>query len=499
MKIAVGQMFQETATFSPLLTDRAAFEALGWRTGQACLERVPESIEIAGFLAACAERTDLTLIGTRMGAAWPCGPVTRDVYVELRDGIVAGVRDASPVAGVFLVLHGAMVAEGCDDPEGELLAMVREVVGPNVPIVATLDLHANVTQRMVDHATALVGYHNNPHTDMRETGTRAATLLLRTIAGEVHPTMAWRKLPTIAAGTSQMTIFPCDFQNLYAFCAGQESEPGVLACSNFAVHPFIDVPELGWSQIVVTDGDAALAQRVCDELSDMAWAMRGRGDEGAAMSMTVEEAVEAVRGADGGDGPVVIGDLGDTVNAGAAGDSPILLSALLAGGCADMPIYIPLTDPPAVAHLYDCATGDEVTMELGAALATQFFTPVEVTGTLISKHEGRVAMESPTDAGVVFDRGRTVVFGIGAIRLVISERPSPGHDPAVLRSVGLEPEAARAVVVKSMFRHMAVYGPMASRCIWVHTPGPTHVDVRNLPYTRISRPVFPLDAVDDWR
>ncbi len=497
MKIAVGVMFQETASFSPLLTDRAAFEALAWHEGQVFLHAAPESTEIAGFLEACAGRSDITPIGTRAGAAWPCGPVVQAVYEDLRDGIVQGIKEAMPLDGVYLALHGSMVAEGCDDPEGELLAMVRGVVGPDLPVVATLDLHANVTQRMVDCATALVGYHCNPHTDMRETGLRAGRLLLRTLDGHAVPTMAWRKLPTIAPGNSQMTIFPCDYQNLYAFCAARETEPGVLACSNFAVHPFIDVPELGWAQVVVTDNDPALAQRLCDELSEQAWAMRGAGDEATSMSVTVEEAVAVVREADGG--PIVIGDLGDTVNAGAAGDSPVLLRAFLEGDCGDLPIYLPLTDPAAVARLYDCATGEHVTLSLGATLAGMFFPPVEVTGTLLSKHEGRVAMESPTDAGVVFDRGRTVVFGAGGIRLVISERPSPGHDPAVFRSVGLEPADARAVVVKSMFRHMAVYGPMAHQCIWVNTPGPTHVDVRKLPYTRVTRPLFPLDHVATWR
>ena len=168
-------------------------------------------------------------------------------------------------------------------------------------------------------------------------------------------------------------------------------------------------------------------------------------------------------------------------------------------GLQEFPIYLPLTDPGAVDTLYDSATGDTVTLSLGAALATDFFEPVRVTGTLIGKHEGRVRLESPTDNGLVIDRGRTVVFGVGAIRLVISERPSPGHDPQVFRSVGLQPEDARAVVVKSMFRHMAVYGDFAEQCVWVNTPGPTHGDVRVLPYTKAPRPLFPLDDVSDWR
>jgi len=497
MKIAVGMMWQESASFSQLATGRRAFEALAWRAGAEVLRDVPEGSELRGLLDVCAEREDIELVGTRAGSAWPSGPVEREVYEELREGIVAGVRDAMPVDGVFIALHGSMVAEGCDDPEGELLERVRAVVGSEVPVVATLDLHANVTERMATHATALVGYHNNPHTDMRQTGQRTARLLLRAADGAALPTLAWRKLPTIAPGNSQTTILPGDYRDLYAFCGERENDPRVLACSNFAVHPFIDVPELGWAQVVVTDDDPALARELCDGLADRAWAMRGTGDEPSALSLSEAELLREVREAR--EGPLVVSDIGDAVGAGAAGDSPELLRVFLEGGCADLPIYIAITDPSAVNRLYECAIGEELTLPVGAVISTSFFTPVQVTGTLLGKHEGRVQMGAGVAEGTVFDRGRTVVLGVGELRLVLSELPSAQFGGGIFSSVGLDPADARAIVAKSMFHHVAGFGGIASHFVWVNTPGPVHADVCSLPYTKISRPVFPLDDVTDWR
>jgi microcystin degradation protein MlrC len=423
--------------------------------------------------------------------------VEGEVYRELRDGIVAGVRQAMPLHGVFIALHGSMVADGCDDPEGELLEQVRTVVGSDVPVVATMDLHGNVTARMAANATALVGYHQNPHTDMRQTGQRAGRLLLRCLDGAARPTLAWRKLPTIAPGNSQTTALPGDYRDLYAFCAEREEDRRVLACSNFAVHPFIDVPELGWAQVVVTDDDPSLAREICETLAEQAWAMRGTGDEPAALSVSTEDLLRSVR--EVGAGPVVVSDIGDAVGAGAAGDSPELLRTFLEGGCADLPIYLAMTDPAAVERLFRCAPGDEITLPLGASISTDFFTPVEATGTLLAKRDGRVQMGAGVAAGTVFDRGRTVVLGVGEMRLVLSELPSPQFDGEIFTSVGLDPGSARAVVAKSMFHHVAGFGGVAGRFLWVNTPGPVHADVRALPYTKIPRPIFPLDDVASWR
>jgi microcystin degradation protein MlrC len=497
MKIAVGMMWQESASFSQLPTGRRAFEALAWRAGAEVLRDVPQGSELRGLLDVCADRDDLELVGTRVGSAWPSGPVEGEVYAELRDGIVEGVRDAMPVDGVFIALHGSMVADGCDDPEGELLEGIRGVVGPEVPVVATLDLHGNITERMATHATGLVGYHKNPHTDMRETGQRGARLLLGAMEGQTRPTLAWRKLPTIAPGRSQTTILPGEYQDLYTFCAEQEKDPRVLACSNFAVHPFIDVPELGWAQVVVTDGDLGLARKICDEVAERAWAMRGTGDEPSALSISREELLRSVR--EERAGPLVVSDIGDSVGAGAAGDSPELLRVFLEGGCSDLPIYFAITDPEAVDRLYPRTIGDQVTLPVGACISTDFYTPVEVSGTLLGKHEGRVRMTAGVSEGTSFDRGRTVVLGVGELRLVLSELPSAQFDGQIFSSVGLEPAAARGIVAKSMFHHVAGFGGVAGHFVWVNTPGPVHADVRSLPYTKLTRPVFPLDEVSDWR
>ena len=447
----------------------------------------------------CAERDDIELVGTRAGSAWPSGPVEREVYEELRDGIVAGVREAMPVDGVFIALHGSMVADGCDDPEGELLERVRAIVGPEVPVVATLDLHGNITERMATHATRTGRLPQQPayrHAPDRSAGPPGCCCARWTATRDPHSPGASSR-PSRRA-TRRRHCCRATTRISTPSAPSRRRAPRVLACSNFAVHPFIDVPELGWAQVVVTDDDPALAHEICDALSDRAWAMRGTGDEPSALSLSHTDLLREVRETRAG--PLVVSDIGDSVGAGAAGDSPELLRVFLEGGCADLPIYFAITDPVAVERLYGCATGDQVTLPVGACISTNFYTPVEVTGTLLGKHEGRVRDDEPVSRRAPSSTaGRTAVLGVGELRLVLSELPSAQFDGQIFSSVGLDPSAARAIVVKSMFHHVAGFGGVAGHFVWVNTPGPVHADVRSLPYTKISRPVFPLDDVTDWR
>jgi microcystin degradation protein MlrC len=271
-----------------------------------------------------------------------------------------------------------------------------------------------------------------------------------------------------------------------------EADPRVLQVSNYPMQPWLDVAEGGWATIVVTDNDRALAERLADEMSDLVWSMR---DE-----FQVKEAVsvdQAVRMADASDrGVVVLSDTGDTVFGGAAGDSNLILEAMLRLGIKG-PALVPLISPQAANRLADAGEGATVTLPLGGDAATEFFQPLEVTGTVRKVGGGVIPLSDNHQREV--DMGRTVVFQAGPVTLLISElRGVAGNVPDVYRAFGVEPTEYKMAVVKTA-SNFQYFAPITSRVIRVDTRGPGQSDIMTLPWKRIPRPIYPLDPIKDWR
>jgi microcystin degradation protein MlrC len=285
--------------------------------GSAVVERMADTNELGGFiqtLQTWPQRPEI--VGLVRLAAWPGGTASADTFAWLRDELLTTFHAALPVDAVLLALHGALAAEGVPDVEGQLLEAVRALTGPAVPIVATLDLHANVTERMVRNADALVLYHTAPHVDVFETGQRGAAVLRRLLDG-ARPVTAFQKLRLVVPAERANTQDPASVS--YGFrerLQEWEREPGILAAGLATVQPWLDIPELGTSVVVVTDGDAELAERRCRELADDVW--RRRRDYLPEL-VPVMEGVQAALAA--GDGLVVLSDNADATTSGAPGDS----------------------------------------------------------------------------------------------------------------------------------------------------------------------------------
>ncbi|MFO0928283.1 MAG: M81 family metallopeptidase [Gemmataceae bacterium] len=273
MKIAVGQLWQETNTFNPLPTTRADFDAFGVLRGVELIERLADTNEPGGFiqsLRAWPERPEI--VGLVRLPAWPSGVATRETFAWLRRELLDALDAAGPVDSVLLALHGAMVADGEPDVEGAVLDAVRARVGAAVPIVATLDLHANVTERMARAADALVLYHTAPHVDVFETGQRGAAVLRRILVDGARPVTAFQKVPVVFPAERANTQDPASVSHaLAARLRALEAEPGVLTAGLATVQPWLDIPELGSAVVVVTDGDGAQARRLAAEVGDEVW------------------------------------------------------------------------------------------------------------------------------------------------------------------------------------------------------------------------------------
>lgn len=485
-RVLLANLAQETCSFVRSRHALDDFRRYYLYTGHEIIERLRGGgMEIAGIIeAAEQESVELApLLATYGGTG---GPVESAAYRHLRDEILAGARrHAATVDGAILALHGAMLTEDLDDPEGDLLMQLREVLGATKPIVCSLDLHAHVTDLMVRQATALVTYHTHPHVDFRDTGVRAMRLLARTLRGEIRPVMAHRKLPMIAPPEQHNTNRP-PMGPIMQRVKAVEKEAGLLAAGIFPVQPQLDIPHLGWSVIAVADGEPGLARARADEIAEMAWQRRR---DFLYRRTPVPDALRIARETSGG--PIVLADAGDGTAGGAEGDSTVLLRALLESPVPG-PCLLLVTDPDAVARCAAAGVGAELSLEVGGKLTPTFFQPVRVTGKVRTLSDGRFQMKLPP---IPADRGLTAVLQVGDILVVLSRKPVYTWDEECYRSVGLFPREAKLVQVKSPGGFRPTYEPFAKAIIDVDTPGPTDSDLARLPYRRVTRPLFPLDDI----
>lgn len=490
MRIAVIHIGQETNDFNPKPTTLATFRAFGLYEGAAVLERLRGRGQVGGCIDAVAE-AGLAVEWVPIISAWAVagGRIDTEARLFFEERIGSGLRAAGPIDALAFHLHGACAAEGVDDVEGAQLALCRAVLGPDVPIVVSLDHHANVTEQMVRLATAIVGHRTQPH-DVYDTGRLAGQMLVRILRERVRPVMALRKLRMITHQEQYLTSGG-PMKQWFDQARAMEADPRVLQVVPCPMQPWLDVAEGGWAVVVVTDGDPALAARLADESADLAWSLRQRFMERTAVAID-----EGVRQADAAErGVVVLSDTGDTVFGGAAGDSNLILEAILRLGIRSRAL-LPLCEPQTVARLVAAGEGAEVTLPVGGSLSG-WFKPLSVTGRVRRIADGlvRVAMFQQPE----FDQGRTVIFECGPATLLISEGAgSGGNVPEVYRSFGIEPAEYKMAVLKTA-SNFQYFAPITSRVIRMDTAGPGQSDVVGLPWKRVPRPAFPLDPIADWR
>lgn len=494
MRIALIHIAQETNDFNPVLTTLADYEAFGIYEGNEIMDRLRGLGQVGGYIKA-VEDSGLVVETVPIVRAWAVagGRISREAFDFFQDKIRKGLTDAlaqGPLDGLALQLHGACAAEGIDDVEGEQVALCRELLGPDVPIVLGLDHHANVTQKIIDNCDAIVGHRTQPH-DPFDTGVIGTELLLRIISRKLKPTTAWRKIPLVSH-QEQFLTSKGPMKLWFDRARAIEADPRVLQASNYPMQPWLDVAEGGWSVIVVTDNDQALAEQLADDLADLCWSLRD--------DFQIREAVsidDAVRMADAEpDGVVVISDTGDTVFGGAAGDSNLILEAMIRLGITGTAL-VPLISPTAARTLTEAGEGATVTLMLGGDAATEFFKPIEVTGKVRTVGGGVIKIVDNHQSEV--NLGEAVIFDVGPITLMITElRGLAGNLPALYEAMGVDPRDYKMAVLKTA-SNFQYFAPITSRVIRADTRGPGQSDVFTLPWKRIPRPVYPLDQVEDWR
>lgn len=484
MRVAVASLMQESNTFSPVWSRYADFEPA---FGDAALERHRGKLtEVGGFLEVLAESS---VEAVPIGTAWAmtANRLFRADFERLSGEFLERIASAPKAHAMLFSLHGAQAAEGEDDVGGSLLSQVRELLGPDCPIFATLDLHANVTQAMVEAADGLVGYHTYPHVDMFEVGVKAARLALRTLAGEIRPTMALRKLPLIVPPENMQTTSG-PMAALIEEAGRLEAAGEALAVSLFGVQPWMDLPEMGCAVVSITDGDPSAAQQQADELGRRFWALRREFDVSLAPPGEAIQQALAVEG-----GPVIVAESADGTGSGSPGDSTGVLGPLLAANLAE-PAAIFLVDSGAVAEAAAAGIGASLTLQLGGKLDPDRSRPVEATVRVKMLSDGRWTPRARGyNPGIETSMGRAAVLEAGAVSILAAEKATMTVDPELYRSHGIEPRRMKIVVVKSPNGFRAAYESFAKAIFLVDTPGASTANLTSLPYLRIPRPIYPFD------
>ena len=491
MRIAIGQLMEESNTFVRQQADLEHFRNNQLLLGEDVVTKLRGTrVEVGGFLEALG-RAGVEVVPTVAANCVSSGPVPRKTFETLEAELLERLAAAGPLDGVLLALHGAMVLDDAPDGEGEVLTAVRAQVGPKVPVVATLDLHATITPRMVQEADALVGYDTYPHIDLYETGLKGAGLIVAAARGEVRPVTVFARSPMLVPaegmGTSDQPM-----AGLLADAKRLEQRPGVLSVSLFPVQPWLDIPHTGFSVVAVADGArrAAEIEPVVRELAWKAWEARRKFD---AHLLEVDEAIRRALAMEGG--PIVLSDSADGTGAGSPGDSAAVLERLLALGVRERCLTT-VVDAPAVARAIEAGVGHDVTVPVGGRLDPRYSRPVTISGRVRLLSDGRFVGSDQKSRGTEGQMGRAAVIEVGSIAVLVTERPAFTVDPAFYRAVGLEPRDAKIVVVKSALQFRDGYGPFA-RAMWVvDTPGPSTANFTRLDWRHLSRPLFPFD--DDF-
>jgi len=495
VRIAIGQLWQETNTFNPLPTTRKDFEEFGVLRGDQIIEQLADTNEIGGFiqsLRAWPEQPEI--VGLVRLPAWPSGRATPETFAWLRDELVSALRAAGPVDAVLLALHGAMVAIGAPDVEGEILDALREVIGPATPLVATLDLHTNVTRRMVLSADALVLYHTAPHVDVFETGQRAARLLRKILIDGARPVTAFQKIPAVVPAERANTEDPTSVSHaLKARLIALEAQPGVLTAGLATVQPWLDIPELGTMAIVVTEDDAHRARSECAALADEFWRVRSEYlPELTSVAQAVARAAARPRGL------TVLSDSSDATTSGAPGDSTWVLAELLRHDWTGAAL-VTLVSPEIVAEAEALGTGAEFNGPVGGVRDHRFSKPIELRARIEKLFDARFILSGHLARNLPIDMGRSAVLAAGNVRVIVTSRSGPHFAPQLFQAAGYDPFAAQVLVAKSPCGFRAAYAARAQEILVTDAPGCAPPNFSEYEYTQIDRPLWPWDEIAEWR
>ena len=485
MEILVGGIYHESHSFSSEPTDLESFRNVLLLEGEDSIGKMRGTTsEMYGFIKG-AEKFGFELIPS----LWAWTVSTAPVQAETLDYLINVVRQsfekAEKVDGILFALHGAMVAEQCLDGDGYILSKFRGFAGDEIPIVVTLDLHANISELMVEKADALIGYDTYPHGDQVERGLEAAETLVKTIKGEIKPTMALAKPPMIIVPQKQSTdAFPMN--EMITLAHEAENDEAVLSVSVAGGFSYSDVPEIGSSIVVITDDNLTLAEKLAKSISNHFWELR---EEFVPKLPSVSEAVKEAIESDSH--PVLLADVGDNIGAGTTGDSTFILEELI-NQKAESAVVI-IADEDAVKKAVGSGVGQTAELSIGGKIDKLHGKSLLLNCRVKLISDGVFQNRGDMRDGIIENMGVTAVVEANGIKIVLTTIKMPPWNLEQLRSVGIEPKNEKIIVLKSAVAFRAAYESIAGKIIEVNSPGLSSVDLTRFDFKNLRTKLYPLE------
>jgi microcystin degradation protein MlrC len=490
MRIGIIALLQESNTFIGQPTTYKHFEEELLATGQAVRDRLAGTHhEVAGMFHALDEAGE-EAVPVFAARAMPYGVIEAAAIDRLLGQMFSELEKAGPLDGILVAPHGATVSQPYPDVDGHWLTELRRRVGPSVPIIGTLDPHANLSPAMVEAATALIAYRTNPHLDQRARGIDAARMALDTLAGKIRPTMA-AAFPPLAINIEKQHTAEEPCLSAYRFADEQLSNDKLLMNSIVLGFPYADVPEMGTSAIAITDDDAPLAKRLANELADHLWKNR---ESFAGEFITVDEALDKAAGLRG---TTCLLDMGDNVGGGSPGDGTSLALAIHNRQLAKS--FVCLCDPESVAQAQAAGEWGTCNFKVGGKV-DRHTPPLACEATVVGLYDGRFEEPQPRHGGFTqMDQGPTAVIRTDhGLTIMLTSRRMPPFSLRQLTAHGLLVDDFHLLVAKGVNAPVAAYKEICKHFIRVNTPGCTAADIERLTYHHRRRPMWPWEKDCGW-
>lgn len=482
MNVFFAGLATETNSFSSIPTAEAAF-ALGQRRGEAVFRDRGMYGEMARGLCELVEAEGGRVSPGLFAFAQPAAPTVQAVYERLRDQLLDDLRAAAPVDVVMLFLHGAMISQGCWDCEGEILALVRRLVGPTTPIGVVLDPHAHLTQAMLENATVLCFQKEYPHIDGLPRIGDAWRICLGVLRGDIRPVAA-------VHDCRMVSFWPTQSQPMRGFVdrmLEREGRDGILSISFVHGFPWGDTPVTGAKMLVYADGDAGKAEALAKTLGSEIWDLRY---ETQIRQLPIAAALDRMGATNRG--PLLVADIADNAGGGAPADSTFFARAILERGLTDVGLAL-FYDPQAVAFCHEVGVGAEIDLRVGGKLGPSSGDPLDVRATV------RGLARNATQIGLsgLVGLGDAAWIEVAGVHFILCSQRTQCFHPTAFTALGLDPTTLRSVVVKSTNHFRAGFDPIASDVVYVDAPGAIRSDFAAIPYQRFKAPYWPK-VEDPW-
>lgn len=494
-RIFASFIAHETHGFNRFPTTLEDFKRYGFAMDQEVRRESQGDSGWAGLFEVAREQ-DWEVVHPLSAFCMPSGPATNETFETLWGIAKRSLIDDGPFDAVLWFLHGGMMCENVDDPEGEIVRRTRKIVGSDVPIAVWLDIHANVSPEMVTQADIVCGFHTTPHVDLNDTAIRAARLLQRTLTGEITP-ITYSVHPPVLVGvdhgrtTDPGAPIPRMLRRAEEL---QKSNPALLDVSFFSGFPFCDTSVTGASAIVVSDGPSDACEALAREFGDEIWSSR---DETTIDFVSMDQAIDRTELDSDQAGPYLIGDFSDTPHGGGYGDAPDFLRALIRRGVVDA-VFGPVWDPQVVDDALAAGPGSDIEVKLGGHSDPEHGgAPIETRASVVAvSTTGDFVHNGPFSQGVPGSLGPSARLNVEGVDVIVVRQPNAIYDQEQLRIFGIEPETRNILVFKAYNHMRADFEPICRGLVYADSGGIFNFDFARFEYSKVRRPIWPLDQID---